>query len=133
LEVLVGDEHAARGVELDERVGAVDGGEDRTGILALELEVGDVVADADVFAGFAVGAEHGRDDGIDVVGRAVFFAVLDDAAEGLATADGGPEFLEGLLRHVGVTRGVVRMTDEFLAGVWGNLDELLVDVHDRAP
>jgi hypothetical protein len=100
--------------------------------LTFELELRDVVADADIFAGLAVFTEDGSDDGVDVVGGAVFLPVLDDAAEGLAATDRGPHLLEHLFGHVGVAGGVVREADQFFAFVLGYLRELFVDVQDRA-
>ena len=129
-EVLVRVQDNAFGVELDVGVAAVDRGQDPLGILPLDFRHRDVVAHADVFPGLPVLAEDRRDDGIDVIGRAVFRTVLDDPAEGFAATDGGPEFFEDLLGHVGMPGRVVRFPDQLFAAVFGHLDELLVDVED---
>jgi hypothetical protein len=61
-----------------------------------------------------------------------FFAVLDDAAKGLARANGGPKLPEGLLGHVWMARGVVGMAEELIATVLRHLAEFFVDVDDVA-
>ncbi len=106
--------------------------EDAAGVLALDLGLGDVVAHAEVLHGLAVLAHDRRDHRVDVVGRAVLGAVLDDAAEHLAAADRRPQLLERLLGHVGMPRGAVRRADQLVAAVLRDLDELVVDVEDVA-
>ena len=129
-ENLVGTQDVTAEVELDIGIGLIDGIEDAAGVLPLDLGVGDVVAHAEVFHRLAVVAHDRRDHRIDIVGRAVLGAVLDDAAKDLATTDRRPELLEGLLGHVGRARGVVRLTDQFLLAVFRDLDELVVDAQD---
>jgi hypothetical protein len=131
-EVLVGVQHLALEVELDVGVVLVERAQDAAAFWRSISAGGDVVAHARGTSRLAVVTQHGRDDGVHVVGRAVLGAVLDDAAEDLAAADGGPQLLEHLLGHVGVARGAVRCADQLVAAVPGDLDELVVDADDVA-
>ena len=106
-EVGVGLQHMAAQIKLDVGVGGVDGVQNATRILAFDLGFGDVIAHAQVLHGLAVVTQNRRHHGVHIVGRAVLGAVFDDAAKDLATANGGPHFLEHGLGHIGVARGVV--------------------------
>jgi hypothetical protein len=87
-EIFVGLEYLSFQRELDHRLRLVDGSELASGIVALQFRFGDVVAYPQVFARFAILAENRRHHCIDVIGRAVLGAILDDAAENLAATDG---------------------------------------------
>ena len=131
-ENLVGGQDMTAEIELDIGIGLVDRIEDAAGVLPLDFGLGNVVAHTEVFHRLAVVAHDRRDHRIDIVGRAVLGAVLDDAAKDFAATDRRPQLLEGLLGHVGRPRGVVRLTDQFLLAVLGDLDELVIDAQDVA-
>ncbi len=125
--ILVGLENMPAQIEFNVGVTRVNSIDDAACVVALDFGFCDVVANTQVFHGLAVVAQNGGYHGIHIVGRAIFGAVFDHTAEHITPANGGPHLLEGLLGHVRVAGGAVRVTHQLIAAVFGDFNELFVD------
>ena len=106
--------------------------DDAARVLTFNLGCRDVISHPKIFHGLAVVAQNWRDHGINVIGCTVFGTIFNDAPEDVAPANGGPQFLEGFLRHVRVPGGVMRLPNQLASAVLRDFNEFLVDADNIA-
>ena len=109
--------------------GRVESGEPGDLLLVL-LQHGDVRADGDILAGFALRIHEGHDGRVHPVVGTVLRPVLDFPFPDLALPDGRPHVPEDFLGMITRADDAVVLPDEFLPRVLGNRAELVVDVSD---
>ncbi len=119
-------------VELDGAVGLIDRVQDPFHIMPRNLVLRDIVSDAQVFSGFPIRTHDGFDHRIDIVGGAVFCAVLHHSTEDLSPTDRAPQLLEDFFGHIGMAHNVVRLADQFVLRILGDFHEFVVDGNDLA-